>query len=118
MLGIVRVTVELCVRSFPDTEEREHTSEVHAHTSEAHAHTHLKHAHTHTSEAHTHTSEARAHRQPHQLCMNTELSSTWMNKYRQNYIKMHALAKILVNIRLRKACLNVKSVERKGMSVY
>jgi len=65
-----------------------------------------------------HTSEAHAHRQPRQLCANTKLSSpplfcAWMNKYRQNYIKMHVLANILVNSRLRKACLNVNSGEKR-----
>ncbi len=63
-----------------------------------------------------------AHRQPCLLCANTELSSppllcAWMNKFRQNYIEMHVLANILVNSRLRKACLNVKSGERKGMCI-
>ncbi len=46
--------------------------------------------------ADAHTSEAHAHRQPRQLCANTKLSSpllfwAWMNKFRQNYIKMHVL---------------------------
>ncbi len=54
--------------------------------------------------AYAHTSEARAHRQPRQLWANTKLSSpplfwAWMNKFRQNYIKMHVLANILVNSR-------------------
>ncbi len=112
---------------------RTHTSEAHAHTHLKRTHTHIwstrtdpkcahthiwsartdpKRAHTHTSEAraHTHTSEAHAHRQPRQLCVNTKLSSpllfwAWMNKFRQNYIKMHVLANILVNSRLRKACV-------------
>ncbi len=108
-LGIVGVTVARCVRSFPCTEARMHT-----HTSEAHTHTSEAHAHTHT-----HTSEACAHRQPRQLCTNTELSSplffcAWINKFRQNYIKKHVLANILVNSRLSIVCLNVNSGE-KGM---
>ncbi len=70
-----------------------------------------------------HTSEAHAHRQPRQLCVNTELSSpplfcVWMNKYRQNYIKMHILANILVNSRLWKACLNVNSGEKRHAYQY
>ncbi len=110
-----------------------HTSEAHAHThtSEAHAHTHiwsarththLKRTHTHTSEAHahthTHTSEAHAHR----LCVNSVrilnwallrfFFCAWMNKYRQNYIKMPILANILVNSQL-SMCLNFKQLRKK-----
>ncbi len=47
---------------------------------------------------------AHTHGQPRQLSANTDLSSpplcAWMNKYRQNYIKMHILANIPVNSRL------------------
>ncbi len=115
MLRIVGGTVARCVRSF-----------THTHLKRTHTHTHLKHAHTHTSEAraHTHTSEARAHTHIWSARTHTRIwiartqidASTlheywallrffwaWMNKFRQNYIKMHVLANILVNSRLRKA---------------
>ncbi len=64
--------------------------------------------HVWSARAHTHTSEAHAHRQPCQLCANTKLRSpplfwAWMNKFRQNYIKINVLANILVNSRLIKA---------------
>ncbi len=64
----------------------------------------------------------RVHTDSRVYSANTELSSppllcAWMNKFRQNYIEMHVLANILVNSRLRKACLNVKSGERKGMCI-
>ncbi len=96
MLGIVGGTVACCVRSFP--------------------HTHLKRTHTDTSEAHT-------HRQLCQLCANTKLSFppqfwAWINKFRQNYIKMHVLVNILVNSRLRKACLNVNSGDKRHVYQY
>ncbi len=82
------------------------------------AHTHIWSAHTHIWSAHTHIWSAHTHRQPRQLCVNTELSSpplfwAWMNKFRQNYIKMHVLDNILIKSRLRKACLNVNSGEKR-----
>ncbi len=69
-----------------------------------------------------HRSEAHAHRQPRQLCVNTKLSSpplfcAWMNKYRQNYIEMHVLANILVNIK-HSMCLNVNSGEKRHVYQY
>ncbi len=69
-----------------------------AHTSEAHTHTHT-HTHTHLKRTHTdsHVNSARI--------LNWALFCAWMNKFRQTYIKMHVLANILVNSRLRKACV-------------
>ncbi len=92
----------------------------HARTSEALKHTHIWSAYAHTSEALTHTYLKRLHshiwtartqtavRQSLVFnCANTKLGSpllfwAWMNKFRQSYIKMHVLANILVNSRLRK----------------
>ncbi len=71
----------------------------------------------------THIWSARTHRQLCQLCANTKLSSppqfwAWINKFRQNYIKMHVLVNILVNSRLRKACLNVNSGDKRHVYQY
>ncbi len=93
-----------------------------AHTSEAHARTHSWSTCARTSEALTHTHLKRTHTDS-QLCANIKLSSpplfwAWMNKFRQNNIKMHVLANILVNSRLRKACLNVNSGEKRHVYQY
>ncbi len=69
-------------------------------------HTHLKCTHTDSR-----VNSARILSSPPLLC-------AWMNKYRQNYIKMHVLANILVNSRLRKACLNVNSGEKRHVYQY
>ncbi len=67
-LGIVGVTVERCVRSFPRT--------------------HLKCTHT---DRRVNSVRILNWALLHFFC-------AWMNKYRQNYIQMHVLANILVNI--------------------
>ncbi len=68
--------------------------------------THLKRTHTH-SRVYT----VRILNFPPLFC-------AWMNKYRQNYIKMHVLASMLVNSRLSSMCLNVKTAESRHVSVY
>ncbi len=92
-LEIVGRTVARCMRSFPRT--------------------HLKCLHTLIWSARTQTDILVNFEQ---ILSSPPLFWAWMNKFRQNYIKMHVLANILVNSRLRKACLNVNSGEKRHVS--